>query len=162
MLSERLPLNMAKQQFSFAYVKAVCAAAGLSCVEPYDSFSRDLKASSTGAAELDIQVKCTEQLTEHNGSYAYPLRASDYNNLCAARAIPAILIVVHVPADVASWLSQSASELALRRCGYWLSVSGAAPSTNTAAVTVYLPKDQVFSVESPWDIFRAWGFKCPP
>ena len=161
MVSSPLPLNLAKEQFSFAYVRAVCAAAGLSCAEPYDAFSRDLRAASAGAAELDIQVKCTEHLDERDGNFAYPLRAEDYNNLCGLRSIPAILVVVQVPPDVKFWAAQTESELALRRCGYWLSLKGSAPSANKTSVTVYIPKTQIFSTATPWTLFREWGFQCP-
>lgn len=153
---------MTKQEFSFAYVKAVCAGAGLSCVQPYDSYSRDLRASSTGPAELDIQVKCTEELPEHDGYYSFPLEVPDYRNLSGPRAIPAILIVVHVPKLIPEWLSQTETELSLRRCGYWVSLRGAPPTKNTETVTVRLPKGQVFTVETPWQIFRDAGFECVP
>lgn len=150
-----------KELFSYAYVRAVCASSGLAVDKPTtDLDSRDLRIFCRGAAELYAQVKCTENLDQGGAHFSYALPVGDYNNLRQRTVAPTVLIVVHVPRDLADWLGQTPQELALRRCAYWVSLSGAPQTENTASVTVRLPKDQIFSREAPWAILRDAGFRC--
>ncbi len=78
----------------------------------------------------------------------YPLKLKNYNDLRPAAEdliVPRLLVVVVVPADVGGWLQQSEEELALRHCGYWLSIQGAAPTENQETVTVVVPRIQQFT-----------------
>lgn len=153
--------NERKELFSYAYVRAVCASSGLAVDKPTtDLDSRDIRIYCRGAAELYAQVKCTENLEDGGSHFSFALPASDYNNLRQRTVAPTVLIVVHVPSDPAEWVGQSAQELALRRCAYWVSLSGAPETENTASVTVRLPKNQMFSREAPWAILRGAGFRC--
>ncbi|MEM9927463.1 MAG: DUF4365 domain-containing protein [Cyanobacteria bacterium P01_D01_bin.50] len=36
----------------------------------------------------------------------------------------------------------------LRRCGYWLSLKGQPETQNTESITVYLPRQQLFTVSA--------------
>ena len=47
----------------------------------------------------------------------------------------------------AQWLSQTSSELCLRRCAYWLSLKGQPPVPNTSSVTVHIPVANIFGSE---------------
>ncbi len=58
---------------------------------------------------------------------------------------PRILIVVTVPADVSDWTRHSEEELCLKRCGYWLSLRGDAPTANKATITVTIPRANAFT-----------------
>lgn len=55
-----------------------------------------------------------------------------------------ILVVVLVPEHVGDWLNATEQELALRRCGYWVSLRGLPTTTNENAVAVHVPRSQVF------------------
>lgn len=159
--AKRLENNERKEHFSYAYVRAVCAAAGLAVDKPEaDIDSRDLRIYARGAAVLYAQVKCTENLDIRTDEVSFPLGISDYNHLRADTAAPTILIVVHVPQEYGDWVVQSENELALRRCGYWMSLRGFPPSENTDSVTVRIPRGQMFSVAAPWSILRQEGFSC--
>jgi hypothetical protein len=50
------------------------------------------------------------------------------------------------------WLSQTAEELALRRCAYWLWLGGAEATTATTTLRVRIPLAQVFSVAAVQEI----------
>ena len=70
-----------KEQFSYAYARAVAATAKVSVSEPtVDDDSVDLlfKKKGGGGAfrspQLDAQVKCTESADEHADHIAYPLK----------------------------------------------------------------------------------------
>jgi hypothetical protein len=159
--SQRLHDNERKEFFSYAYIRAVCAAAGLAVDRPeVDVDSRDLRIYCRGAAEFYAQVKCTENLLLSENTVTFPLPVSDYEHLRSESAAPAILIVVHVPKDCSDWISQTEVELSLRKCGYWMSLRGLPPTSNQGTVSVQIPREQVFSVDSPWEILEREGFNC--
>jgi hypothetical protein len=159
--AERLHDSQRKEHFSYAYVRAICAAAGLAVDKPEaDLDSRDLRIYCKGAIELYAQVKCTENLAVHDGEVSFPLPVSDYDHLRAESAAPTILIVVHVPPEYSDWIDQTETQLAMRKCGYWTSLRGQPERSNAESVTVRIPRAQIFSVETPWSILRSEGFEC--
>jgi hypothetical protein len=71
----------------------------------------------------------------------------NYNELRATNvSISRLLVVVVVPPDLGDWTLHSEDELALRRCGYWLSLRGLPPVDNQETRTVHLPRNQKFDV----------------
>jgi hypothetical protein len=59
-----------------------------------------------------------------------------------------LLVVVLVPDSQQDWLQQSETELCLKRCAYWVSIRNQPPTENQTTVTVYLPRQNIFSVEA--------------
>lgn len=147
-----------KEQFSYAYVRAVTAVARVGVAEPRpddDSVDLILSRRDTGAIirspKLDVQVKCadvaasTVKITAMHIHYA--LKLKNYDDLRPENLlVPRILVVVLVPADLPDWLSQTTNELALKHCGYWLSLRGLPATSNSTGVTVQIPLANVFSV----------------
>lgn len=81
-------------------------------------------------------------------AWSYPLKAKNYEDLRHEDyQVPRILVVVRLPKQLDQWLKHTEGELALRRCGYWVSLRGKKESDNATKVTVKLPKTQIFSVE---------------
>jgi hypothetical protein len=77
---------------------------------------------------------------------SYPLDLETYDSLRDPLvSIPRILVLVLVPSNVNEWLSQSHKELVMSHCGYWVSLKGAAESTNATSQTVHVPKKNVFN-----------------
>jgi len=118
-----------KEYYSKVYVRAVAAAAGYAVNQPeFDKDSRDLVIHASGASgtlqrpALDVQAKCTEHEFD--------------------------LIVVFVPRGRHNWLRHSEQELAMSRCGYWMSLHGLTPTSNTATHRVQLPRRQQFTVDA--------------
>lgn len=142
-----------QEQFSLAYVSAVASAAGFSTHQHVvDQDGVDLTIATHGglgtirSPRVDVQVKSQVAGMPAKFPWSYPLEVDNFNQLRGSDfMVPRILIVVALPKDVNGWLSQSGRQLALRHCGYWVSLRAEAPTRNTASVTVHLPKKQRFS-----------------
>ena len=149
-------LNSQKEQFSRAYVQAVAAAAGYTWSEPsVDDDSIDLPLASRAGGgtirspKLDLQLKCHSSAPLTAQTLSYPLKIKNYDDLRDESVmVPRILVVVIIPEQVAQWTNHSESELALRRCGYWLSIRGQPPTANTTTVSVAIDRDRQFSAEA--------------
>ena len=153
-----MDINTQKEEFSYAYVDAVASAAGCICqrtTTPLDRLGVDL--IITGIAErglpnfpiLYIQVKCTSRDILNENSLRYPLNIKNYEELSANNAYPPrILIVVTVPEQPKDWLQQTEAELCLKRCAYWISLKGAAPTDNKETVTISIARTNIFSTDA--------------
>lgn len=150
----RMTLDDQKQQFSFAYVRAIAAVAKISVAEPEvddDSVDLSLKMKTIGgiirSPQLDVQVKCSERVTVSDGLISFPLKIKNYEELRPTNIlVPRILVVVTVSEHLSEWLGHSETELAMRKCGYWTSLRGLPDTDNTSTVTVELLRTNAFSV----------------
>ena len=83
------------------------------------------------------------------------IKLKNYNELRKPNTlIPKILVVVLIPDDLSEWVNQSETELCLRRCAYWLSLKGQPETRNTDSVTIYLPRQQIFSFNALQNIMQ--------
>jgi Domain of unknown function (DUF4365) len=104
---------------------------------------------------LDVQMKCTSTDVLNNDFIAYPLSIKNYEELRADNPWePIILVVVLVPENPEEWLRQSEAELCLKRCGYWLSLRGQPATQNQTTVTVYLPRQNLFTADALINIMQ--------
>lgn len=153
------------EQFSLAYCHAVIATAGYSMASPRPDVTKvdfDIRSDDVGGicdfAQLNVQLKSTSTDSADPDALRYALDATTYNKLCHEKVmVPRILVVVVLPQTTDQWLSQSHAELAVRRCGYWVSLRGLPRTTNTSSKTVSLPRSQVFSVPELRRIFAKLG-----
>jgi hypothetical protein len=160
-----MTLDDQKEQFSFAYARAVSAVAQIAVSEPaVDDDSIDLMFQRRGGGgvvrspRVEAQVKCTEVAATHPDHIAYPLKLKNYDELRSVDVlVPRILIVVIVPDVLGDWLDHSEQELAMRRCGYWLSLRGEPATLNTTNVTVHLPRTNQFTVAELQGIMQRIG-----
>ena len=107
---------------------------------------------------VEAQVKCTDAATLSANHLAYPLKLKNYDELRPVNVlVPRILIVVLVPSVLNDWLNHTEQELALRHCGYWLSLRGQPPTANTTNVTVHLPRANQFTVAGLQGIMQRIG-----
>jgi hypothetical protein len=91
-------------------------------------------------------LKCKAAPTPAEPEFSHSIKLKNYNDLRDPTIqVPRILVVVLVPDAPGDWL-------ALRRCGYWLSLRGLPPSANAASQTVTMKKQQTFNVQSLGDI----------
>ena len=154
-----------KEQFSFAYARAVAAVAKVAVSEPSvddDSIDLFFKVRGGGgvvrSAQLDAQVKCTEAANVNEAHVAHRLKLKNYDELRPTDVlVPRILIVVLVPDQIADWVNHSEQELALRNCGYWMSLRGFPATTNTTSETVHLPRLNQFNVAALQQIMARIG-----
>ena len=152
--AESMTIDDQKEQFSFAYVRAVAAVARIAVSEPaVDDDSIDLLFQQRDGGgvvrspRLEAQVKCTDAAVVTATHVAYPLKKKNYDDLRATNLlVPRVLIVVVVPDGLSDWVNHSEKELAIRKCGYWLSLSGEPPFQNVATRTVHLPRSNQFTV----------------
>jgi hypothetical protein len=145
-----------------AYVRAVAAQAGWICSEPDLDYGIDLclRAVRTRGArhadvggQFDVQLKSTTRASVTDTEVLFDLDVKNYDDLREpGENCPRILVVFVMPEDEARWLSQSAEELVLRHCAYWISLEGYPPRAATNTVRVTIPRGMVFSVEAVGEI----------
>jgi hypothetical protein len=149
-----MDLSQRKEQFSHAYVRAVAAVAGFAIARPEvddDSIDMTLSGRSIDGIpcrpKIDLQLKCTAGDVIRGDQVVYTLKRKNYDELTLTDLLaPRLLVVVLVPESEEEWLRHSEDELALRRCGYWVSLRGEPETANQTRVTVYLPRANVFDV----------------
>lgn len=150
-------------ELSYAYLHAVATRGGFACSYTHrhlddagvdaqiDEDGRLLAADSIHASfTLRVQLKAT-RLTpeERNGRFSFNLKVGQYNRLRETRlAAPRILVVLYLPPDPSEWLRHSEDSLIAKRCAYWVSLRGAAASPNEVTQTIYIPRNQVLSVDA--------------
>jgi hypothetical protein len=141
-------LNDRKARFSLAYIGAVAAHAGYQVTEPHvdkDSVDGLLMGQKGRRPIISFQAKATGRDVLKDDHVAFPLPLKNYNDLRADTLTPRLLIVVVLPDQHDEWLMHSEDELRLRRCGYYLSLSGRPKSDNATTVTVHLLRKSVFT-----------------
>jgi hypothetical protein len=148
----KLDANDHKEEFSLAYVHAVAAAAGFCSDRPSRDYGVDLRITGAGPRRcrsyptLDLQVKATSGDVVRDERVVLSLPVTNYDDLRwdGNRSAPFILVAVVVPASLEDWVAETEAELAMRRCGYWCSLRGMPPTSNTTTVDVSLPRSQRF------------------
>jgi hypothetical protein len=153
-----LPRNLRQEALSRAYVRAVAARAGVICGGTDNDFGFDMILRAVvvhggqfwdSGPQIDLQLKSTTRADVRDAEVFYDLEVRAYDLLRQETGDRLRLLVVLVlPEDEALWLSQSVEELVLRRCAYWKSLRGAAPTTNQATVRIAIPRANVFSAEA--------------
>ncbi len=148
-----------ESELSYAYLHAVASHAGVACTisgRHEDNAGVDAKLVGWGPfpgggyrseVDLKIQLKATVQSPAVVKScLSYSLTGiARYNDLRTDTvSTPRILVVLFLPASKANWIEHTKDALSLKKCAYWVSLRGAAPSTNSTAQTVYLPMAQKF------------------
>jgi hypothetical protein len=164
-----LSANNVESELSYAYLHAVASAAGAACsvtTRHEDNSGVDAKIVGWGPfpnggyrheVDLKVQLKATTATPSTvSKCLSYFLRGvPQYDDLrSAAVSTPRILVVLFLPSTNASdWISHTDDALSLHKCAYWVSLKGAAPSTNDSGQTVYLPLSQRFDKVGLLDLF---------
>jgi hypothetical protein len=153
-----MDLSQRKEQFSRTYVRAVACVAGYTIYQPEvddDSVDLGIAGRAFGAVprppRIELQLKCTADDVIRGDYIAFPLKRKNYDDLRLRDidlVVPRILVVVRVPESEGEWLHQTEDELLMRRCGYWVSLSGQPKTANRTSVTVQLPRSNRFDVGS--------------
>jgi Domain of unknown function (DUF4365) len=141
-----------------AYVQALAAQAGLISSRPDPDYGIDLSLRSAEVTEhrhtdtsvqVDLQLRSTTRAKVTESEVKVDLDVDTYNYLRNPRTFcPRILVVLVLPTEETEWLNQSANELAIRHCAYWLSLGGYPATTATSSIRVTIPITNVFSVEA--------------
>lgn len=151
------------EDMSVAYVKAICAKDGYTYgIENHDNYGIDCRISCPGKPSNDPECKRTSPVMEvqlkssyssveilPNGDVKYDLPARNYNLLIDEnRLIPYILVLLVMPEDEHSWLSQTTDFLQISKCAYWACLKGREITNNKSTVRITIPSRNVFSPEA--------------
>lgn len=160
-------LNTQKEEFSYSYIQAIASATGYAfqrTTTPLDRVGIDATITGLGVQglmgfpQLYVQVKCTSRNVLEENHIRYPLKIKNYEELRNNYQYPPlILVVVLVSDNVDEWLHQSEEELCLRRCGYWVSLRGEPATQNKENVTVYLPRQNLFTANALKSLMQRIG-----
>lgn len=142
-----------EEALSRAYVRAVAGFAGYTVSEEdFDRDGIDLRIHAGGILNpsIGLQLKATVNLgsVHSDGCYRYDLLVRNYDRLIRPVQVPRYLVVLALPADEVDWLTVSSDELIMRRCAYWVSLSGKPESDNQASVRVRIPEANRFDPDA--------------
>jgi len=154
-----LPENQIKEELSYGHLHTLAARAGFSCDRPKTDYqSLDALIGSEGRlcddailnqAHIGVQLKATSQEFPREGDIAYSLQIKNYNDLRVLTTIPRLLVLLVLPPDAKKWLEHEMEEhLITRKCAYYLNLFGYPEVSNEANRTVYIPRQNVLTVET--------------
>lgn len=145
-----------QEEISKAYLHAVAAKCGFAvagwsqdhgCLDATVGAAATVGTGHLVRPKVDIQLKATgQQGVEHDDYISWTLHIDHYNSLRAPARTPHLLVVLLLPDDVEQSVEHTAEQLVLRRCAYWVNMTGMAPApAKNQSKTVHLPKSQLFS-----------------
>ena len=147
-----LTRNDQEEALSYTYVCAVATRAGyVTAVPDRDRDGVDLQIKAGGAMRpaLDLQLKATINLREPKESFrSFSLKRRNYELLRGRTQTPRLLVVLDLPRDEDQWMTITEDELVLRHRAYWLNLKGYEEASNLETVTVQIPEQNLFNVES--------------
>ena len=154
-----MDLNTRKELFSYAHIRSLAAAAGYSVTlkdRSMDLAGLDLTIEVPGILgnkafpKVEAQVKCTADdgiVLDDSINFVLPVR--NYNILRYPDSMsPLLLIVMLVPSVLSAWVEGNESETIIRKCAYWISLKGMPDTSNTASVTVRIPRQNLLTPAS--------------
>jgi hypothetical protein len=110
------------------------------------SIRRQGRRLSEAGYKLDVQAKSTgpKNLTSQELDFDLPI--SNYNDLRDTTVGDyRILVVLVLPEKEADWITQTETELLLRRAAYWISLYGAPSSKNQRTIRISIPRSNLFT-----------------
>lgn len=147
-----LTVSDQKEALSLVYAQAVAARAGYVTGVPNtdrDSVDLCIRAGGRMRPLLDLQLKATINLERpRDGFLHFPLNVKNYNDLRIEVQILRLLVVLDLPKEEKQWMTISQDELILRHRAYWLNLRGEEETANQSSVTVRIPEENLFNVES--------------
>ena len=141
-----------EEALSRVYARAVAAGAGYvtgDCEFDRDGVDLSIHAGGAMRPALDLQLKATTGLTSAvDGHFRFPLRRRNYDLLRIETQTPRLLFVLDLPGEEDQWLTITEDELVLRRQAFWLNLRGSEATKNQTSVTVSIPRENVFDINS--------------
>src|SRR5437764_1157825 len=123
-----IPKNMAQEWVSIAFVRALCAQAGLniSSWEWDDGLDLTVGSAKKGYAGIKIrnvkfhlQLKSTADWEAKNGKIAFRLKTLKYNQLADISVDPQHLILYTLPPVRHRWVETKTDNYVLNHCAYF-------------------------------------------
>ena len=142
--------NDRKERLSVAYLTAIAAGAGcqISKLEiDKQSIDATIRPISGPKLLIDVQLKATSVTSFDGDQLPFDLPVNNYEALRATvRTAPHYLVVLLLDPDDGRWLDSDHDALTIRRCAYWLDLTGAAATDNSDRIRVWLTRHQPFDV----------------
>lgn len=148
-----MDINARQEQFANAFLVTVAAVAGFTAARPdvdNDSVDWTLASRLPRRPKIDVQMK-SRRVEDVDRDYLirYDLKRKNYDDLIMMDLLtPRLLVLVLVPPNIGGWLDLTAERLILRRCAYWVSLSGQPPTDNETTVRVSVPRSNLLNVAS--------------
>ena len=141
-----------EEALSRVYVQAVAARAGYvtsNCDLDRDGVDLRVHAGGDMRPALDLQLKATINLREaSDGFLRFPLKQRNYDLLRIDTQTPRLLVLLDLPTEWDHWMTITEQELILRRCAFWLSLAGCEEKPNRSSITVQIPPENRFDVNT--------------
>ncbi len=156
-----------ESELSYAYLHAVAAASQVACQAAVRSFDNDGIDASLHVRRdfgpdatltditVNVQLKATiKECQIQDGRIPYWLKGIQTYDLLREESVSThrILVVLFLPENAAEWLTQTPEQLIMQRCAWWVSLRGAPPSENGSGQTVYIPAENLLSVEGLYQL----------
>ena len=148
-----LPLSTQMEQFSRAYLRALTSANGYQLDEPdvdYQSIDATIKSATLidnakiPDPAIDVQLKATTQDIDKGDHLTYKLSIKNYDDLRCDTRTQRILLLLIVPNNPDSWVIHGEKTLLDAKC-YYKTLTGEKESSNTACITIKIPKTNIFT-----------------
>lgn len=144
-----------QEEISKAYLHAVAAKCGFAvanwtqdhgCLDATVGAATTVGTGHLVRPKVDIQLKATRQARVEKAEHvSWPLEIDHYDRLRSEAQCPHLLVILLLPDDVEQSIEHTAEQLVLRRCAYWVNMTGMPPADGQKNKTVRLPKAQLFS-----------------
>ena len=146
-----------KEDLGQAYVRAVIAKAGFNYGRDehdygFDGAIKEVtnvngRYCSTGFG-INYQLKSSCDAFFQGEYVVYDLESKNYNDLVTyTTTFPNILVLFALPHNENEWLSVTESELTIRQCAWWCSLTGKPTTDNKATKRICIQKRQLFTPE---------------
>lgn len=152
------PQNIA-EYLSVSYVSSVVAKAGFILDIPTRDFGVDVSVRRVGkyrgklsdmGVMFDCQLKASINWREEKCFIVYDLEADAYNKMVLRNqepVIPILLVLLCLPVDESEWVNISEYELKLRKCCYYIALTGQ-PTDNARSIRIRIPRTNIFSPDA--------------
>lgn len=144
-LDSALSLNARKELFSYAFIAAIAASANCDILHPkmdFNSVDCQLMSTADTCPQISLQVKATAEDSIKDGVLTFDLPIKNFVDLRRPRAVPNMLVVVHLPTAESDWLKHGADMISLHNSAYYLNIKNLPDSSNTTSVSVKIPTSQ--------------------
>ncbi|MDD5327956.1 MAG: DUF4365 domain-containing protein [Phycisphaerae bacterium] len=169
---EGIPETTGKEWMSLAYLRAICAQAGLNIRDWKFDNGIDLNVGSSkpigsnGIANvfLALQLKATERWkVEGDGHIKYDLPIKNYNQLRRESLCPQYLVLFALPSGVGNWIKYQFEHInhehvvEMRHMAYYLSLLGQPAVENTETIRIDIPVKNKLTAEVLINLYQAFA-----
>lgn len=144
-----MDLNLIKEQFNAAFVRAISAQAGFSCeVNHPDQHSEDIVVLGEGFCDSGVenpriafQLKATSRkIVKNSKIIKFRLKKKNYNDLVKTNIMnPRYLAVMLLPDLREQWLEHGFMSSTIRRECFWVSLKGREKLVDKDSITIEIP-----------------------